>query len=88
MKGPRFNLGNKQTKGIKEKKKKNYPFVQTIQTDLKVIIYSKDTKDPHIAEGTCYIHSSSDTRDRTRNLDEVLRRKVHVNLVSWNCGIP
>jgi hypothetical protein len=35
----------------------------------------------------CYIHSSSDPHDRPRNLDIVLRWKVHRNLVSWNRGI-
>lgn len=31
---------------------------------------------------SCYIHSSSDLRDRPRNLDVVPRRKVHGNLVA------
>ena len=35
----------------------------------------------------CYIHFSSDSHDRPRNLDAVLRQKVHRNLVSWNHGI-
>jgi hypothetical protein len=35
----------------------------------------------------CYIHSSSDSSDRPKNLDAVPRRKVHRNLVFWNCGI-
>jgi hypothetical protein len=34
------------------------------------------------------MHSSSDSRDRPRNLDTVPRLKVHGNLVSWNLGIP
>ena len=34
----------------------------------------------------CYIHPSHSS-DRPRNLDAVLRQKVHGNLVSWNRGI-
>ena len=33
----------------------------------------------HTVKAICYIHSSSDTRDRTRNLDEVPRQKFHRN---------
>lgn len=37
---------------------------------------------------TCHTHSSSDSHDRPKSLDTVLRRKVYGNLVSWNRGIP
>jgi hypothetical protein len=36
----------------------------------------------------CYTHFSSDSRDRTRNLDAVPRQKVHRNIISWDRGIP
>jgi hypothetical protein len=37
--------------------------------------------------GTCYIHSSSDSHYRFRNLEPVLRQSF-MEIASWNLGIP
>jgi hypothetical protein len=65
------------------------------QSDFKIILKLEEAEeegDPigrtAVSTNLCYIRSSSDTRDRPKNLDEVLRQNFHGNLVSWNLGIP